>query len=265
MKKKVKILTSIFAFCIAVTAFCFGVYAALSVNYSVSGTVNYSVSKSNVEITTQLYKSSYQAASCYNLKTDMVDTLKTKTVGQITSDAVSLNVTPIDINGDAEGTADVYNTNTAIDDSQNTVENLEVRFKDNEAMSYYIVISIKNINDTMNTSVRVIDQKIAQGMNSFIYVSEGYAKIAPQETKTMVIAFALEDKTVAVKNAAFEYQIEVGAGELTSPIELVDINNDSVADFWGVKMGYETKNGEPSNIYWRLISTDNGVSQYKFN
>lgn len=265
MKKKVKILSSIFAFCVAVTALCFGVYAALSINYTVSGTVNYSVSQSKVEITTQLYKSSYKATSSYNLKTNMVDALKTKTVAQITAAAETLKVTPVDINGDAEGTADVYNSTTAIDDSQNVVDNLEVKFKDNDALSYFIVISVKNIDESLNSYIRVINQKIAEDMNSFVYVSEGFAKIAPQETKTMVIAFALDDKTIAVKNTEFEYEIDVGAGEISSPIELVDANGDSTADFWGVKMGTQIKDDVITDVYWRLVSTDNGVSPYVFN
>lgn len=53
--KKFKLLASIASMCLAIAVLCFGVFAASSVTYTISGTISYEVSDFFMDITTRVY------------------------------------------------------------------------------------------------------------------------------------------------------------------------------------------------------------------
>ena len=55
MRKKLKLLVSLSTFCLAIAVLCFGVFAAIKVTYSVSGTISYEVNDAYVEMDTVVY------------------------------------------------------------------------------------------------------------------------------------------------------------------------------------------------------------------
>ena len=55
MKKRIKLLASLSTFCLAIAVLCFGVFAAIKVTYSVSGTISYEVNDAYVEMDTVVY------------------------------------------------------------------------------------------------------------------------------------------------------------------------------------------------------------------
>ena len=57
MKRKSKLFLSLASMMFAVALLCFGVYSAISVNYTLSGSVSYQVTDAFVEITTKVYAS----------------------------------------------------------------------------------------------------------------------------------------------------------------------------------------------------------------
>lgn len=263
--KRSKILVSMFTLFVAILGLCFGVYAALKISYNVSGTVNYQVSHAKVEITTQLYHSSYKANSSLKLKTDMVDVLKTKTVQEISEQNI--------LELKESGLPNIYNSETDAD-GKNEVDELHIKYEDSNALSYFIVVSIKNLDTEKSAYARIIDEIIEDNINSFVYISEGYASIQPEQTKSIVLGFGLNDKRVNVKESEFFYKIEVGSGVMPTNLEIVDPDgslNDSNPtvngdEYYGVKMGYITEsNSQKTHIYWRLISIDNGITPYVFN
>ncbi|MBO5884328.1 MAG: hypothetical protein J6Q51_00865 [Clostridia bacterium] len=237
--KKTKIIVSVFTFCVAILALCFGVYAAISVNYKASGTVNYTVSNAKVEVTTTLYKAKAGFNSAYALKAE-ADTYATKTTSGWTK----------------VGDANTFNTTTGeyVAGTSDKVTGLAVDYVEQTWESYYVVIGIKNL-DTMNAFARITSEKLEDGINSHVYASAGDATIAQNETATIVIAFALDDPNTPITAVDFEYEIEIGAGVM--PTNLVDKGT-----YWGVEMGTTSTN---EAIVWKLVSIDNGVSPYTYS
>ena len=74
--KKFKLLASIASMCLAIAVLCFGVFAASSVTYTISGTITYDVSDVFVNVKTSVY-SFADALSSDNLKT-YADGIKAK-------------------------------------------------------------------------------------------------------------------------------------------------------------------------------------------
>lgn len=254
--KKTKIMVSIFTFCVAVLALCFGVYAAITINFNVGGTVNYEVNNANVKVTTTLYKSAFKATSDYALKGE-ADKALTAVPGDWT--------VAQDLNGDAAGNAHVFNSTVEgwVAGQDDKVTGLAVNYVADEFHSYYVVIEIQNLG-VVNAYARITDEVLGEGINSHVYATAGYSQIGKASAKgaedggkvTMVIALGLDNKNVGVKDVTFNYVIEMGAGVMPTNLELI---ND---EFWGVKMGY-TGNKVP--VVWRLVSIDNGVSPYEVN
>lgn len=276
MKKKSKIFVSVFTFCVAILALCFGVYAAINISFNLGGTVNYNVNDAKVEVTTQLLWSEYKAKSSYDLKTQMVDKI-------ISGQDTKYDLHERDINGhDVEGNADVYNsTATGANDARHRVNYLQIDYKADITQSYYIVITVKNIGET-EVYYRVKSQTFEEDLNSHVYVSAGDSRIQKPGgiskdeyyTSTMVIAFSLDDISKNVENVNFEYEIEIGAGKMPTDLIMIDPDGSASEDkdvktyngdeYYAVEMGYI--DGDPKTpIYWRLISIDNGVSPYIFN
>ena len=54
--RKVKLFFSIAVLCLCLSVFCLGVYSAVSVSYTVGGSVSYTVVDAMCEITTKVYK-----------------------------------------------------------------------------------------------------------------------------------------------------------------------------------------------------------------
>lgn len=237
--KKTKIIVSVFTFCVAILALCFGVYAAVSVNYKASGTVNYTVSNAKVEVTTTLYKAKTGFNSAYDLKTE-ADQHAAKTTSGWTQ----------------VGEANSFNTTTGeyVAGTSDKVTGLAVNYVEQTWESFYVVINIKNL-DTMNAFARITSETLGDGINSHVYASAGDATIAQNEVATIVIAFALDDPNTAITAVTFEYGVEIGAGAMPS-------NLKNFTTYWGVEMGVDASNNP---IVWKLVSIDNGVSPYTYS
>ena len=260
--KKTKIMVSIFTFCVAVLALCFGVYAAITINFNVGGTVNYEVNNANVKVTTTLYKSAFKATSDYALKTD---------VGDVTSGTWTVPSTwtvAQDLDASTESNSHVFNSTVEgwVAGQDDKVTGLAVNYVADEFHSYYVVIEIQNLG-VVNAYARITDEVLGEGINSHVYATAGYSQIAKASAKgaedggkvTMVIALGLDNKNVGVKDVTFNYVIEMGAGVMPTNLELI---ND---EFWGVKMGYTGTGENKEAVVWRLVSIDNGVSPYTVN
>jgi hypothetical protein len=283
--KKTKIMVSIFTFCVAVLALCFGVYAAITINFKVGGTVHYEVNNAKVEVTTTLYKSAFKANSAYNLKVEAdkgVQNAGTWTAPE--GWVVAQDLDGIDTNNDDGLDSYVFNSDndTWVEGQDDKVSGLEVNYVADVTHSYFVVIQIKNLG-TVNAYARITSEVLEENINSHVYASAGYSVIkaaegsTEAETKTIVIALSLDDKNVGIDNITFDYVIEMGAGVMPTNLVALDANGALVTDsntqtqaFWGVQMGYtytdpDDKESAKLPVFWRLVSIDNGVSPYEFN
>ena len=57
MNRKIKLFFSLVSLCFSIAILCFGVYSAMSISYSISGSVSYEVTDAFVDIETTLYLS----------------------------------------------------------------------------------------------------------------------------------------------------------------------------------------------------------------
>ncbi len=55
MSRKSKIFLSLASLCLSLMVLCFGVYSAVSVDYTISGSISYEVDSAFVNITTKVY------------------------------------------------------------------------------------------------------------------------------------------------------------------------------------------------------------------
>jgi hypothetical protein len=283
-------MVSIFTFCVAVLALCFGVYAAITINFKVGGTVHYEVNNAKVEVTTTLYKSAFKANSAYNLKVEAdkgVQNAGTWTAPQGWVVAQDLNGEDDAENPETLGSSYVFNSDndTWVEGQDDKVSGLEVNYVADVTHSYFVVIQIKNLG-TVNAYARITSEVLGEGINSHVYASAGYSVIKAAdaenqieaETKTIVIALSLDDKNVGIGDGEtgvkFDYVIEMGAGVMPTNLVALDANGELVTEdntqaFWGVQMGYTyaipgDKTSAKNPVFWRLVSIDNGVSPYVY-
>ena len=198
MKKKIKLLTSLSTFCLAIAVLCFGVFAAIKVTYTVSGSISYEVTDAHVDISTTVYYSAsqmtegelYQNIEEIEDGTTDLSTLKTvhevSTTGQEVDDYVFADTTALaDLKFDSEHKTYFFAMNVT-----------------NRGANNVWAIVEDDINDPTNTLQ----------VNNFIQTS-----INTNETKAIIFAVTLEDATVSITSAedtAFNYSIKVGVGDV---------------------------------------------------
>ena len=197
MKKKVKLFLSMASMVLAVALFCFGVYAAVSVNYTISGTVTYQVKDVYTEITTKVYKDAnmYNAS---NLQTKAQE-LEGKTFEEIE-----------ETYGQAVQTFNTYNNLTGTGEA--SASGIDINY--NNAFTYYVVINVKNLSSSVNVNISLTNNTTGD-INSVIYQTANKTNIAKlAEGTNMVVAFSLDDATKSVQDVAFNYSLKV---ELYTP------------------------------------------------
>ena len=206
MKRKSKLFLSLASMMFAVALLCFGVYAALSVTYTISGSVVYEVKDVFVNIQTSVYVSTLNTLTDETLlkenmtklqnfeevtniaDTDYSHTLETYKDGDITQHG--------DVTSEASGIPINYGTYQA-----NT-----------QGFAYYIVVNIKNYG-TEQVGVSVQNNINAQNINSIVAVTKSTNIDARGDStfaeKNIVIALALDDATKSVRGVTFSLPITI--------------------------------------------------------
>ena len=199
--KKFKLLASIASMCLAIAVLCFGVFAASSVTYTISGTITYDVSDVFVNVKTSVY-SFADALSSTDLQ-KYADGIKAKGA-QETNQTVSIsgadktfkytNQTGSYTNGGSgkgiiSGSGDL------------TTSGLNLAYSNTNGYSYFIVITVSNL---ASKALKVTPSNETWGgsVNSVHYVSATNSTgIAKGASDNFVIAMSIVDKKVAI-NAA---------------------------------------------------------------
>ena len=203
--KKFKLLASIASMCLAIAVLCFGVFAASSVTYQISGTISYDVSDVFVNVKTTVYsyannlsqKDLETYAGAIATKNAVAATQTDVTVG--TGKATFTYVTgktgdyayggkPSGIIG---GEANELTTST---------DGLKLTYS-NSAYSYFIVINVKNL---ASKSLKITPDNAngawGASVNSVHYVSASSTGVAKDASTNLVIAMSIIDKKVAISS-----------------------------------------------------------------
>lgn len=187
--KKIKLFLSLSMLCLSIAVLCFGVFAATSVTYTISGTISYDITDVFAKINTKVFK----VAGVQDVTTMQtnVDTLATMTLTSIA------NGTYID-----SGIGiDEYDTENGGNESRT----LNVTM-DNTYMTYYVVVNIENL-ATKKINAQLTDTTTYTNLNTASKLIKN--NIAKGETKNLVVAFSIADKTKST-NVSVNYSVEVG-------------------------------------------------------
>ena len=213
MNRKFKLFFSLASLCLSVAMLCFGVYSAMSVSYTVNGSVSYEVSGVYVNINTTLYMS----------------TLTTLTGDSSLGSKVSEFETQLKSNGSAsvsDTAKHSYNYEYAsyseesgfnaetTPKSDNIPINYGSYIEDQTAYAYYIIVKIENIAE--NKINAVLDLGDTSMLNSYVKPNMTQTNIDANSMQYFVIGMSLKDATIGV-NETFNYDITITPGELQEP------------------------------------------------
>ena len=221
MNRKFKLFFSLASLCLSVAMLCFGVYSAMSVNYSVSGSVSYEVTDVFVRIDLSVYRS---------MSTAPIGSTENSTNAskiQSAEDITSLGFKKLE---QFQNSVSSYNPQTGEvehpgkDWKDPSYDELNFTYgtpgaEDSNAYAFYIVLDITNygsetINATVtnNTQSTTANTRFAQTDDVEIKASKG----EPYSTNRIVLGLALEDATQSISEAMgdFSYTVNVKRGNL---------------------------------------------------
>ncbi len=252
MRKKSKLFLSMASMVLTVALFCFGVYAALGVSYTISGSVVYQVKDVFVNIQTSLYMSKDTSLTDQSTLDDNVelfetnpDNAQTTTNTQKLAYSDGLKTYDIGTGLILEPTEDdLTSENIPINYGSYEIQNEGLENESAKGYAYYIVVSITNYG-TESVSVTLTNNIDPQATNSLTKLS-GNTTIAGRTadktytTKHIVIGMALNDATKSVSDVNFNVPIVVSKTliEESSIYERVNANNEPDANGDYLLFGY---------------------------
>ncbi len=216
MKRKSKLFLSLASMMFAVALLCFGVYAALSVSYGISGSVVYQVQDVFVDIETRLYSSSTvlqyyeeleQNVNILNNDSGVKNFPKdndTYSPNGFNAELLNKNVQGV-YNHKFSSLTDIQTQNTG------TSLNLEYGLQNSiNKFAYYVVVQITNLSDiTLYATVDTNNLQVPE--NSIFYqplMTEINGKVGQQVSKVnMIFAFALDDPTSPIDAGEFKFPV----------------------------------------------------------
>ena len=205
MKRKTKLFFSLASLCFSIAVLCFGVYSAMSVSYSISGSVSYEVTDAFVDITTTVYSSNAIATTdeeLLSLANKFVNTIPStigdnKTVTHVTEyddvfDFNTLTGTLDENNG--------YTPETSLDLTFGTTENV---------YTYFVVVNIKNLADNVvYTKISNMTDNV-EGLG-LIATDSNLRIFSDQESgQSIVFGYAISDLTKSQDNTPITFSIEI--------------------------------------------------------
>ena len=201
--------------CLTLAILCFGVFAATSVTYTISGTVSYQIVDVFAKINAYVFKVTDQTSSADMKKN--IDTLATMLPENIQNSATASNSNlsyVFDQKLDEfDTTVDLEKTNVSqeLDITLGQGANLE----DIGYYTYYIVINIENLADRAVNAMLSDKTKYTNLISSSNYIQNNITKDA---SKNLVVAFSIKDKTQSIEEAEINYSIEVSYTEYVLPV-----------------------------------------------
>ena len=197
MKKKLRLFLTLCTLAFSMFVFCFGVYASVQVSYSISGTISYSVQKAYVEITTKVYKddNKYDQATL----TSKAQALENQTFAQIE-----------ELYGSAVQSFSTYNNLN--ESGTPSATNIHINY--DEAFTYFIVISVKNLSSSVNIDISLVNNTSSgTSLNSVVFSSAPKYDVPKSDNVTnMVVAYSLLDLAQPT-NVEFNYDLLVSMAQ----------------------------------------------------
>ena len=213
MNRKFKLFFSLASLCLSVAMLCFGVYSAMSVSYTVNGSVSYEVSGVYVNIDTTLYMSTLTTLTGDSSLGSKVSEFETqlKSNGSASVSDTANHSYNYEYSSYSEESGFNAETNPK---SDNIPINYGSYIEDQTAYAYYIIVKIENIAE--NKINAVLDLGDTSMLNSYVKPNMTQTNIDANSTQYFVIGMSLKDATIGV-NETFNYHITITPGELQEP------------------------------------------------
>ncbi len=220
MNRKFKLFFSLASLCLSVAMLCFGVYSAMSVNYSVSGSVSYEVRDVFVNIELSVYRS----------MSDTPIKSHTENENKLLS-AQSETVEGFELLQDYNNTVSTYDPQTGKVESpgkdwtEPSYDGLNFTYgapgaEDSNAYTFYIVLDITNYGSEL-INATVINNTTTAEQNTIFDQTDNINIPAKAEgvngSGRIVLGLALDDVTRSA-NGDFNYEITVSMGELPNEV-----------------------------------------------
>ena len=245
--RKSKLLLSLAMMCLSVAVLCFGVLAAQSVNYTISGTISYEVNDAFVEMKTSVwYTEQYLKGQSYDVFQAFSENLPSDS--SVTNNYGFVQDTSV--------TYPTYNSLTGYTEGGYATDGMNISLGTNKTAM--IIVEVTNLGEK-DTWVVAYDENIGEWLTSYMWHNVGYQEqIVKGATKNLVIVMAPNYLTESVSDEDYtfnfplvcgigdyvEWEIEKGFFEVTDGTTKVSLNLDNT-------------NYDPKSLF-KIPSTYNG-------
>ncbi len=215
MNRKFKLFFSLASLCLSVAMLCFGVYSAISVSYTVNGSVSYEVRDVFVNVELSVYRALSEVPVDSSKNTTNLNTIQSAGDNIPAEDFGKLSYT------DSFSTYEGNTVTKPGEPYEKTSPNIDLVYGSpdnaNQGYAFYIVIDIENLgSETINAVVQndIIPENTLTEKTSDI-------EIEAKNTGRIVLGLSLEDVTKGITKSSFGYTIAITRGQL--PEEITDI------------------------------------------
>lgn len=188
--KKMKLLMSLSMLCLSIAMLCFGVFAASSVTYTISGTISYDVKDVFCTISGKVYKKSDSNVAVATLNTNLTTLIGETETGYETAQT---------LNGKTS-TGESGTTET-LSETVNIVFGRDSSDANKEWYTYYIVLTIQNNSTkTLNASLEITNPASSDTGYSLLNISTGSktANISANGSAKVGVAYSLNSKLTSI-------------------------------------------------------------------
>ena len=220
MKRKTKLFLSLVSLCFSVAVLCFGVYSAISVSYTISGSVHYEVTDAFVEIETKVYALDIGQTMTEEEMSSLSNQMSLPTLSFDEFD--SLIEDQLDIS-DFAPTQEFEKYNSLTNTGTPNVSGINVDY--NNAYIYIIIINVKNLSDENFLSISVENNIQNIELNSEVFISSSIANLTSSTNEgkgqNMIVGFSLADPTMSINHEEFDFTLNVQSTsqeEASSPL-----------------------------------------------
>ena len=220
MNRKSKLFFSLVSLCFSIAVLCFGVYSALSVSYTVSGSVSYEIKDVFVELDLSVYRALSTTPVNSTTHNQNVSTIK-DAGNNIPSGESGFSQLTQPQYSDHESTYEKGEVEPGNEDGifEADSPNLALTYgsptgNETQGYAFYIVIDIHNLgSEIINAQITTptsLENTILRDSGNVEISSNG----TEDDTKRIVLGLALDDVTTGIISAGFTYKITISRGEL---------------------------------------------------
>lgn len=196
---------------------CFGVYSAMSVGYTINGSVSYEVTDVFVNISTKLYKST--STTLISETQQLAKLQEFSSLPTLMPDEVKdTGYTDEHSTYEGEQVSDPGQTTTFTSKTALPINYGAYTEGGDKAYGYYIVIEIENLGTETVHAIADISNiaGVNDSLNSIVQILQDFCDIDGGQTGYLIIGMALNDATKGVQNT-FDFKVAIDKGKAPAP------------------------------------------------